>query len=359
MTTKVRAAVVGVVFAFQPIAFAVADDIIRSGDATIGEYLQNAASSFEASPGPKAGRLKAVRVIQTGQPGLSDHADDWRSEVTAIWDGDRFFIEATWEDRLKKRMASERPGGPAWHCGTTKYAYDGASLVRAEFSCPDGKAIEVHVHPGGSRPKLADIYTVLPSSSVQHEFYLFPPSRQIAYFRSDRKDDGQQLKREILNQDDILILRQTDIPTGEIWENRYSNEFGGHLVQYSVAPGTKSQIKYRGTMKWARDASGEVYLKRHEFEQTDPKGTPASRRYNLFVCEDFETLPAVKTDRFSLASLGVSDDTPMQRFGDNPYIPIWTGTVGGKPLIPDQGKELDSLVEQLKNRGFARPERTK
>jgi hypothetical protein len=105
-----------------------------------------------------------------------------------------------------------------------------------------------------------------------------------------------------------------------------------------------------------------MYLQEHVYEWHIPADPDGYRSKLIYTVEEYDSRPVIGEKELTFEGLGLSGDTPMFTYGRDPNVLISRGTVGGGPIPVDdrsEEKAFDSLVEQLKSRGFARPERTK
>jgi hypothetical protein len=356
-TTSVRVGSICLVIGL-PIAVMAAEDGVTGNLETV-RYLLRAAEAHEHAAAQSRGRMRAIAVWSDGKENAAQPHRNVKSIIDCVWDETHSLRTVAEFDSELERQS--RAAGKQKDIGPLRVQYRLLLTPDRAIHVFDGtaeaKKSHVSTFPRHSMPGVKLQWLVLPNEDAWKYAFQIEVSRVLKGFLEPPVDFDPRPTREIIESKNQVTLR---VRSPEGWEVRYifSHEWDGRLVEYhSVPGGPLITQKHNGKMTWKRDPHGEVFLQQHTYEESVPSAPEWGTSKRTLMVEDYNSDPAIDPSEFTLAGLKLPDETPLNTFGNDISAPIAKGTVGGKPLIPEQGNELESLVEQLKNRGFARPER--
>lgn len=161
--------------------------------------------------------------------------------------------------------------------------------------------------------------------------------------------------------DDRVVVERYQ-HNGDVLKIVVSLAQGGNVITYDQIPGPEAQSRVpesgifwaHGVYEWAQDMEGNWYLTRHAFARSST-GDPKQLHFDYeLLIKDFNPNPMIPKDRFEFSSFRLPVGTSVQEKNAQGRTKR-TYRVGGKDLLGEDS--FDFLIESLKNRGFARPER--
>ncbi len=307
---------------------------VKDADRTILKVLAAAQRQHEkAFP---RGSMKATVEIESRQ---------YVGKLHAIWDGDRYFVEAdsaqpelqrdgtaTSKTRNEHVVLVFRPGELGIYSSAARYAGHNFRNPRVE------ERYEV-------RPLFVWYVTARGGTGTWSELL----DRQLA------EDTPFQISVMEL-EDGRVHVTSTDVATGGSFVTVYSMKHGGNVVEYYSIPSSKRRTRERGRYQWQAVDADRWALKEYVEETTSVHDEQYldAKTYRLLV-EEFDPNPVIPPDRFQFSSLQIPPKIKVEVIG--PKKEEHGSALPPKPAagtaIPEE-KFLE-LADILRTSQFGRP----
>jgi hypothetical protein len=331
------------------------------GNLEIPRYILSAYEAREASFAESKGRLRAKVVLETAPSGTAMSGANTETIIEAVWNGPasmRTVAELDYGRALtvqKQRKLTK----PQLEVIRYRVLSTRENVVMVQEGSRTEERPIVSVWAKQNAPNMNRSWQVLPSENCWEYMFQLKVSGVVRTFVAPPDYLNPKPDREISQVGDSVKLLER-YKGGGSTEYVFSLAWEDRLVSYRSIPGGSMTLDQVGTMKWSRDAHGEVYLQEHLLEQSDLSDPGSFRSKVTFRVEEYDSQPVIDAKELTFEGLRLPDDATLVTFGSEPNVPVSYGTVGGRSAIPeDQSVQLEEVVEQLKSRGFARPERTK
>lgn len=272
---------------------------------------------------------------------LSEPKFQWTGKLTAIWDGDNYFVDA--EGETKIRTGDKRPAQPP--------LFERVMLIaRPEhLSLLNVTAGRLVLRAGDG--KVDDRFAVRP----QDVWYINSPGSKQPW----SKKLEMQLADKSIFETSVLDLGDgrfhvinKEISTGGSFVTVYSMAHGGNVHEYHSIPHAKSRSRSRGRYQWQECEGNRWALKEYVYEHTSVKDEEFlnCERFSLIV-DKFDPAPIIPQDRFQLSSFPLKSGIQVtNKAADGTQTSSKLGSsVPGKEISE---AEFQKLVETLQKSSF-------
>lgn len=317
------------------------------------DYLFEAATAIETREAWPRGRLRGTRKHREmfANGGIYQ---DVSIEFSIDWDATRSFRELRVEDLVelsKKNPALEniRPEALGW-----RILRNPEGFTKAYGPYSDGKPLIQWGSTGDKvdppRPDSDDL--AAPFENVLLYAGQLPVSAFIDAYRKRDFLATLDAMSEVVEQGSTIVLRLMSVKDGMILqEMTFDKSLDGRLIRYAEQPGLPQPQLKSGTMEWARDQHGFLYLKSHHYKiykNDSSRAVTEEARYDVI---EYDSAPQFGDRTFSTDRLEIPPGTRVVRQTSDPNTRNTT-ILWGKEDQNYGDQVMDDIVGRLKTRGF-------